>query len=81
MGQGLVFDKVKHLNSWTQYKKIFIRTTGSISTKLGTKHPWMKGIEIYSNKWSQPFQWEMIKKEQRKCVYPSLDQYQTWCRG
>ena len=28
---------------------IFSRTTGSISTKPGVKHPWMMGILIVSN--------------------------------
>ena len=27
----------------------FSRTTGSISTKLGTKHLWVKGIQVHSN--------------------------------
>ena len=25
----------------------FSRTTGPISTKLGTKHPWVKGIQVF----------------------------------
>ena len=29
--------------------KIFSRTTEPISTKLGTKHPWVKGIQVSSN--------------------------------
>ena len=33
----------------------FSRTTGSISTKLGTKHPWVKGIQIYFNEGSRSF--------------------------
>ena len=32
----------------------FSRTTGPISTKLGTKHPWMMGITVCSNKWHLP---------------------------
>ena len=28
---------------------IFSRTTGPISAKLGTKHPWVKGIQVCSN--------------------------------
>ena len=40
--------------NWQKYideiLKIFLsRTTGPISTKLGTKHPWMKGIQVCSN--------------------------------
>ena len=33
----------------------FSRTTGPISTKLGTKHPWVKGIQIYSNEGPRSF--------------------------
>jgi hypothetical protein len=29
--------------------KIFSRTTGLILTRLGTTHPWGKGIQICSN--------------------------------
>ena len=29
--------------------KIFSRTTESISPKLGTMHPWVKGIQVFSN--------------------------------
>ena len=32
------------------------RTIGPISTKLGTKHPWIKVIQVCSNEGSQPFQ-------------------------
>ena len=34
---------------WHNLKKIFSRTTGPISTKLGTMHPWVTGIKVYSN--------------------------------
>ena len=34
---------------------IFSRTIGPISTKPGTKHPWMKGIQVCSNEGSRPF--------------------------
>ena len=44
--KGDNYEKVKiHL----QNLKIFSRTTGPISTKLGTKHPLVKGIQVYSN--------------------------------
>ena len=32
------------------------RTTGSISTKLGTKHPWVKRIKVSSNEGPHHFQ-------------------------
>ena len=31
------------------------RTTGAISTKLGTKHHSVKGIQAFSNKGPRPF--------------------------
>jgi hypothetical protein len=34
--------------------KIFSRTSRLISIKLGTKHPWVKGIPIFSNKGPGP---------------------------
>ena len=36
-------------------KIFFIRTTGPISTKLGTKHLWVMGIQICSNEKPRPF--------------------------
>ena len=33
---------------WRALKIIFLRTTGPISTKLGTKHPWVMGIHVCS---------------------------------
>ena len=38
---------------WKYFKIFFSRTTGPISTKHGTKHPWMKGIHVYSNEGSR----------------------------
>ena len=34
---------------WRNLKIFFYRTTGPISTKLNTKHPWVKGIQVCSN--------------------------------
>ena len=34
---------------WRNLKIFFSRTTGLISTKFGTKHLWMKGIQVCSN--------------------------------
>ena len=36
-------------------KVFFSKTTGPISTKLGTKHPWLKGTQICSNEGPRPF--------------------------
>ena len=35
--------------------KIFSRTTGPISSKLGTKHSWVKGFQVCSNEGSSFF--------------------------
>ena len=38
-----------------QFKKLcFSRTTGPISTKLGTTHPWVKGIQVCSKEGAPP---------------------------
>jgi hypothetical protein len=39
-------------------KKIFSRTSRSISIKLGTNHPWVKGILNCSNEGPSPLQME-----------------------
>ena len=40
---------------WQTLKIYFLRTTGPISTKLGTMHPWVKGNQVCSNEGSLPF--------------------------
>ena len=35
---------------WWNWKIFFFRTTGQISTKLGRKHSWEKGIQVFANK-------------------------------
>jgi hypothetical protein len=42
-------------------KKIFSRTSGPISIKLGTNHPWVKGILNCSNKGPGLLQKTIIK--------------------
>jgi hypothetical protein len=32
----------------------FSRTTGPISTRLGTDHPWGKGFQVFSNEGDRP---------------------------
>ena len=34
---------------WRSLKIHFLRTTGPISTKLGTKHPWVMGNHVFLN--------------------------------
>ena len=47
----------------------FYRTTEPISTNLGTKHPWMKGIEIL-------FKWQPINCHKvNNGFFPSLNQH------
>ena len=36
-------------------KILFSRITGQISTKLGTEHSWVKGIQVCLNSGSHPF--------------------------
>jgi hypothetical protein len=43
-------------------EKIFSRTSRPISTKLGTHHPWVKGILNCSNKCQVLFTVEIITK-------------------
>jgi hypothetical protein len=33
---------------WSHLKILFSKTTGSILTRLGTNHPWVKGIHVCS---------------------------------
>ena len=47
--QGEIITKKRKLQIF------FSRTTEPISTKLGTKYPWVKGIHVCSNEWPLPF--------------------------
>ena len=40
---------------WLNLKIFFSRSTGPISTKLSTKHPWVKGIQVCSIEGPAPF--------------------------
>jgi hypothetical protein len=42
-------DNHKNVKMGWCHLKIFSRTTWPISTKLGTNHPWWKGIQVCSN--------------------------------
>ena len=42
-------------NTLTKFKIFFSRTTEPISTKHGTKHPLVKGIQVCSNEGLHPF--------------------------
>jgi hypothetical protein len=42
---------------WDNLKIFFSRTTGAILTRLGTNHPWVKGIQVSLNKGDSPSSW------------------------
>ena len=46
-------DKIANI-LWRNLKIFFSRATGPISTKLGTKHSWVKRIQVSSNEGSCP---------------------------
>jgi hypothetical protein len=47
-------DSHKNVKIGWDLLKIFSRTTGPIITRLGTYHPWGKGIEVCSNEGDNP---------------------------
>ena len=47
---------------WRNLKIFFSRTTEPISTKVGIKHSWVKGIQVCSNEGQALFQVEIITK-------------------
>ena len=51
---------------WNLNKSFLFRTTGSISTKLGTKHPCIMGIQVYANR-----NHSILKKEITGFSYPN----------
>ena len=82
----------KHLPS---LKISFFRTTGPVSTKLGTKHPWVKGIQVCSNEGPSPFprgdnyqiakiHWQILKIYSSRTAGPistKLGIIHPWVRG
>ena len=52
----------------------FSRTTEPISIKLGTKHPWVKGIQVSSNEGPCPFLRVDHYEIAKKIVFSSLYQ-------
>jgi hypothetical protein len=40
-------DNHKNVKMGWGHLKIFSRTNGTILTRLGTNHPWVKGIQVY----------------------------------
>ena len=39
---------------WGHFKIFFSRTTEPISTRLGTNHPWVKGIQVCTKDGDRP---------------------------
>ena len=52
--QGEIITQIVKIH-WWNLKIFFSRTTVLILTKLGTKHPWVKGIQVCSNEGPRPF--------------------------
>jgi hypothetical protein len=48
-------DNHKNVKMGWGHLKIFSRTTGPILTRLGTNHPWIKGIQMCSNEGDNPY--------------------------
>ena len=48
-------------------KMFFFRTTGSISTKFGTRHAWIVMIQVCSNEWPHPSSQSGYNTEIIKC--------------
>ena len=71
-----------HVTFYSKYLKIFFsRTTGPIWTKLGTKYPWVKGIQVCSKEVPRPFpggdnyeiakiQWQYLKISSSRSTGP-----------
>jgi hypothetical protein len=49
-------DNSKRVKLHLIFLKIFSRTSRPNSIKLGTNYPWVKGIQVYSNKGPCPLQ-------------------------
>jgi hypothetical protein len=56
-------DNHKNVKMGWGHLKMFSRTTWPILTRLGTNHPWVKGIQVCSKKGIVSLQGEMIAKE------------------
>jgi hypothetical protein len=48
-------DNLKNIKMGWSHLKIFSRTTALILTRLGTNHPWVKGIQVCSKEGNSPF--------------------------
>ena len=65
---------------WRNLKIFISRTTGPISTKLGTKHPWVKGNLVYTNEGPCPFPREENHKI-AKIRWQNLKIFFSWTIG
>ena len=48
--KGHSFFQREIIKEWLKYIDKILKTAKPILTKLGTKHPWVKGIKVCSNK-------------------------------
>ena len=71
----MITKKQKYPVHWWNSKIFFFRTTVSISTKLGTEHPWVKEIQVCSNEGPRSFprgdNYEIVKKHWRIKIFLS----------
>ena len=65
-GQGPLLrgDNYKYVKmGWSHLKIFSSRSTGPILTRLGTNHPWVKGIQVCSKEEDSPSPREIIAEE------------------
>ena len=58
--------------------KIFSRIIGPIATKLGTKHPWAKRMQCFSNEGSRPFLRGVTKQWKKTLTKFEIFSRTTW---
>ena len=69
--QGEISVKLRVIH-WQNLKIFFSRTTGSISTKLCTKQPWVKGIQVCSNEGPCFFQVDIVMNVRKYIFFSRL---------
>ena len=75
-------NEIDRENILTNFKILFSRIAGPISTKLGRKHSWVKGIQLYFNEGPLPFSRgdnkEIVKIHWRTLKNHRVNFNQTW---
>jgi hypothetical protein len=59
-------DTIERVKICKQYLKIFSRTNGPNSIKLGTSYPWLKRIQVVQIKGKFLSKWEIITKNVKR---------------